>query len=176
MHSHLNFKTLSSCCCSLLVAALSSATQIPASVSPRPPVNCTNATVLSLGTWCRSSATSRGHCFRISTRWSLLLILSTFLHSYVERCQMLSDNQSRLHLNSCSSTGSSHWLPFDVFNWSFHPLLPRWYPLCSAGNKSWSSIVWSFFCLLFFLGSGTWLLTLIVLMWRIGWAHNNARK
>jgi hypothetical protein len=34
----------------------------------------------------------------------------SFLHNYVERCQMLSDNQSRLHLNSCSSTCSPHIL------------------------------------------------------------------
>jgi hypothetical protein len=41
---------LSSCCCSLPVAALSSANLIPSSLSPSPSENCTNVTVLPLGT------------------------------------------------------------------------------------------------------------------------------
>ena len=56
-----------------------------------------------------------------------------------------------------------HWqfsyIAFDIFNWSLHPLLPGWYPLCSAGSKSCSSIVWRFFRLLFLLESGIWLLS-----------------
>ena len=38
-------------------------------------------------------------------------ILLTFLPSYVECCQMPSGNQSRLNLNSCYTSCSSHMLP-----------------------------------------------------------------
>jgi hypothetical protein len=68
-----------------------------------------------------------------------LKILLTFLRSYVEHCQMLSGNKSKLKLKLFFVLLQSSHMAFDIINWSLHPLLPGWHPFCSAGNKSCSS-------------------------------------
>jgi len=86
---------------------------------------------------------------------SLLPFLLTFLLSYVEHCQMLSGNQSRLHLNSCSSSCSPHKLPLITLT---DPCT-----LYFQGNSLFALLVinsalpyvWRFFWLLILLGSCT---------------------
>jgi len=77
---------------------------------------------------------------------SLLPVLLIFLPSYVESCQMFSGNQSRLYLNSCSSSCSPHILL----------LIPFALLVISSALPD----VWRFFWLLFLFVSCTWLLSM----------------
>ena len=88
----------------------------------------------------------------------LLPILLTFLPSYVECCQMLSGNQSRLYLNSCSFSCSPHILLLisliDPCNLYFRGDILFAVLVVSSALPH----VWKFFWLSFLLGLCTWLL------------------
>ena len=91
---------------------------------------------------------------------SLLPVLLIFLPSYVECCQMLSVNQSRLYLNSCSSFCYPHILLLisliDPCTLYFQGDIPFALLVISSALPD----VWRFFWLLFLVGSCTWLLSM----------------